>query len=75
MAVKIGCAGTLDTPDSNEVLELGNNTTQAEDRTFLQALQSGNASAIRCDDSKAVTILQLTLATTQSAIKGHSTSI
>ena len=44
MAVKIGCVGTLDTPDSNEVLELGNNTTQAEDRTFLQAVQSGDAS-------------------------------
>ena len=57
MAVKISCVGTLDTPDSNEVLELGNNTTQAEDRTFLQAMHSGDASAIRCDYSKAVKTL------------------
>ena len=57
MAVKIGFVGTLDTPDSNEVLELGNNTTQAEDRTFLQAMHSGDASAIRCDYSKAVKTL------------------
>ena len=29
MAVKVGCVGTLDRPDSYELLELGNNTTQA----------------------------------------------
>ena len=68
MAVKVGCVGTLDRPDSYEVLELGNNTTQAEDRTFHQAVQSGDASAIRCDYSEAVKTLQLTLAATQSAI-------
>ena len=57
MAVKVGCVGTLDRPDSYEVLELGNNTTQAEDLTFLQAVQSGDASAIRCDYSEAVKTL------------------
>ena len=57
MAVKIGCVGTLDRPDSYELLELGNNTTQAEDRTFLQAVQSGDASAIRCDYFEAVKTL------------------
>ena len=57
MVAKIGCVDTLDAPDSNEVLELGNNTTQAEDRTFLQAVQSGDASAICCDYSKAVKTL------------------
>ena len=57
MVVKIGCVDTLDAPDSNEVLELGNNTTQAENRTFLQAVQSGDASAIRCNYSKAVKTL------------------
>ena len=57
MAVKIGCVGTIDRPDGNEVLELGNNPTQAEDRTFLQAVQSGDVSAIRCDYSAAVKAL------------------
>ncbi len=57
MAVKIGCVGTLEMPDSYEVLELGNNTTQAEDLTFLEAVQSGDASAIRCDYSEAVKTL------------------
>ena len=56
MAVKIGCVGTIDRPDGNEVLELGN-PTQAEDRTFLQAVQSGDVSAIRCDYSAAVKTL------------------
>ena len=62
-------------PDSYEVLELGNNTTQAEDRTFLEAVQSGDASAIRCDYSEAVKPLQLTLAATQSAIEGSTISL
>ena len=62
-------------PDSYEVLELGNDTTQAEDLTFLQAVQSGNASAIRCDYSEAVKTLQLTLAATQSAIVGSTISL
>ena len=75
MAVKIGCVGTLDRPDSYELLELGNNTTQAEDRTFLQAVQSGDASAIRCDYSEAVKTLLLTLAATQSAIVGSTISL
>ena len=75
MAVKIGCFGTLEMPDSYEVLELGNDTTQAEDLTFLQAVQSGNASAIRCDYSEAVKTLQLTLAATQSAIGGSTISL
>ena len=75
MAVKIGCVGTLDTPDSNEVLELGNDTTQAEDLTFLEAVESGDASAIRCDYSEAVKTLQLTLAATQSAIEGSTISL
>ena len=57
MAVKIGFVGTLDTPDSNEVLEWGNDTTQAEHRTFLQAVQSGDASSICCDYSEAVKTL------------------
>jgi hypothetical protein len=75
MAVKIGCVGTLEMPDSYEVLELGNDTTQAEDLTFLQAVQSGDASAIRCDYSEAVKTLQLTLAATQSAIEGSTISL
>jgi hypothetical protein len=57
MAVKIGCVGTIDRPDGNEVLELGNNPTQAEDRTFLQAVQLADVSAIRCDYSAAVKTL------------------
>ena len=57
MAVKIGCVGTIDRPDGNEVLELGNNLPQAEDRTFLQAVQLGDVSAIRCDYSAAVKTL------------------
>ena len=62
-------------PDSYEVLELGNDTTQAEDLTFLEAVQSGDASAIRCDYSEAVKPLQLTLAATQSAIEGSTISL
>ena len=62
-------------PDSYEVLELGNDTTQAEDLTFLEAVQSGDASAIRYDYSEAVKTLQLTLAATQSAIEGSTISL
>jgi len=57
MAVKIGCVGTIDRPDGNMLLELGNNPTQAEDRTFLQAVQLADVSAIRCDYSAAVKTL------------------
>ena len=57
MAVKIGCVGTINRPDGNEVLELGNNPTRAEDRTFLQAVQLGDVLAIRCDYSAAVKTL------------------
>jgi predicted dehydrogenase len=61
----------IDSPDGQEVLEQSNNPTQAEDRTFLQAVQSGDPSAIRCDYAEAVKTLQLTLAATQSAIEGR----
>ena len=57
MAFKIGYVSTIYRPDGNEVLELGNNPTQAEDRTFLQAVQLGDVSAIRCDYSVAVKTL------------------
>ena len=62
-------------PDSYEVLELGNFTTQAEDLTFLEAVQSGDTSAIRGDYSEAVKTLLLTLAATQSAIVGSTISL
>lgn len=62
---------TIDKAEHSEVLELGNNPTRAEDQTFLQAVQSGDASAIRCDYSEAVKTLQLTLAATESAIDGR----
>ena len=57
MAFKIGYVSTIYRPDGNEVLELGNNPTQAEDRTFLQAVQLADVSAIRCDYSVAVKTL------------------
>ncbi|MEE3258727.1 MAG: Gfo/Idh/MocA family oxidoreductase [Candidatus Latescibacterota bacterium] len=62
---------TIDNADGQEVHELGNNPTQAEDRTFLQAVQSGDPSAIRCDYAEAVKTLELTLAATQSASEGR----
>ena len=52
--LKLAASATLDRPDGNEVLELGNNPTQAENHTFLQAVQSGDVSAIRGDYSAAV---------------------
>ncbi|MBN63047.1 MAG: oxidoreductase [Gemmatimonadetes bacterium] len=62
---------TIATPDGTEVVELGNNPTHAEDQTFLQAVQSGDASAIRCDYAEAVKSLELTIAATQSAQEGR----
>ena len=62
---------TIETPDGTEVVELGNNPTRAEDQTFLQAVQSGDASAIRCDYAEAVKSLKLTIAATQSAQEGR----
>ena len=62
---------TIETPDGTEVVELGNNPTRAEDQTFLQAVQSGDASAIRCDYAEAVKSLELTIAATQSAQEGR----
>ena len=62
---------TIATPDGTEVVELGNNPTRAEDQTFLQAVQSGDASAIRCDYAEAVKSLELTIAATQSAQEGR----
>jgi predicted dehydrogenase len=62
---------TIETPDGKEAMELGNNPTRAEDQTFLQAVQSGNASAIRCDYAEAVKSLELTIAATQSAQEGR----
>ena len=62
---------TIETPDGTEVVELGNNPTRAEDQTFLQAVQSGDASAIRCDYAEAVKSLELTIAATQSALEGR----
>ena len=62
---------TIETPDGTEVVELRNNPTRAEDQTFLQAVQSGDASAIRCDYAEAVKSLELTIAATQSAQEGR----
>ena len=62
---------TIETPDGMEVVELSNNPTRAEDQTFLQAVQSGDASAIRCDYAEAVKSLELTIAATQSAQEGR----
>ena len=62
---------TIETPNGTEVVELGNNPTRAEDQTFLQAVQSGDASAIRCDYAEAVKSLELTIAATQSAQEGR----
>ena len=73
--LKLAASATLDRPDGNEVLELGNNPTQAENHTFLQAVQSGDVSAIRGDYSAAVKPLQLSLAATPSAIEGRTISL
>lgn len=62
---------TIENAAGSETIELANNPTQAEDRTFLQAVQSGDAAAIRCDYAEAVKTLELTLAATQSAIEGR----
>ena len=62
---------TIETPDGKEVVELGNNPTHAEDQTFLWAVQSGDASVIRCDYAEAVKSLELTIAATQSAQEGR----
>ena len=61
----------IENPDGTEVVELGNNPPRAEDQTFLQAVQSGDASAIRCDYAEAVKSLELTIAATQSAQEGR----
>ena len=66
---------TIDRPSGREVVELGNNPTQAEDRAFLQAVQTGDAAGIRCDYAEAVKTLAVTLAATQSAIEGRVLSL
>ena len=66
---------TIDRPSGQEVVEQGNNPTQAEDRAFLQAVQTGNAAGIRCDYAEAVKTLAVTLAATQSAIEGRVLSL
>jgi predicted dehydrogenase len=60
---------TIDSADGREVIELANNPTLEEDRTFVQAVQTGDATAIRCDYAEAVKTLELTLAATQSALE------
>ena len=59
----------IDRPSGRAVVELGNNPTQAEDRAFLQAVQTGDAAGIRCDYAEAVKTLAVTLAATQSALE------
>lgn len=66
---------TLDRPSGREVVELGNDPTQAEDRAFLQAVQTGDATGIRCDYSEAVQTLAVTLAATQSAVERRVLSL
>ncbi|MDE2808911.1 MAG: gfo/Idh/MocA family oxidoreductase, partial [Gemmatimonadota bacterium] len=66
---------TIDRSSGQEVVEQGNNPTQAEDRAFLQAVQTGDAAGIRCDYAKAVKTLAVTLAATQSAIEGRVLSL
>ncbi|MXX40230.1 MAG: Gfo/Idh/MocA family oxidoreductase [Gemmatimonadetes bacterium] len=66
---------TIDRPSGREVVEQGNNPTQAEDRAFLQAVQTGDATGIRCDYAEAVKTLAVTLAATQSAIEGRVLSL
>ena len=63
---------TIETPDGREVVELGNNPTRAEDQTFIEAVNSGDPSAIRCDYAEAVKSLELTVAATQSALEGRT---
>lgn len=62
---------TIDRPSGQEVVEQGNNPTQAEDRAFLQAVQTGDPTGIRCDYADAVQTLAVTLAATQSAVEGR----
>ena len=66
---------TIDRPSGQEVVEQGNNPTQAEDRAFLQAVQTGDPTGIRCDYTEAVKTLAVTLAATQSAIEGRVVSL
>lgn len=66
---------TLDRPSGREIVELGNDPTQAEDRAFLQAVQTGDATGIRCDYSEAVQTLAVTLAATQSAVERRVLSL
>ncbi len=66
---------TIDRPNGREVIEQGNNPTQAEDRAFLQAVQTGDATGIRCSYAEAVKTLAVTLAATQSAIDGRVVSL
>ena len=66
---------TIDRPSGQEVVEQGNNPTQAEDRAFLQAVQTGDPTGIRCDYAEAVKTLAVTLAATQSAVEGRVVSL
>ena len=66
---------TIDRPSGREVVEQGNNPTQAEDRAFLQAVQTGDPTGIRCDYAEAVKTLAVTLAATQSAVEGRVVSL
>ena len=66
---------TLDRPSGREVVELGNDPTQAEDRAFLQAVQTGDATGICCDYAEAVQTLAVTLAATQSAVERRVLSL
>ena len=66
---------TIDRPSGRDVVELGNNPTQAEDRAFLQAVQTGDAAGIRCSYAEAVQTLAVTLAATQSAVEERVLSL
>lgn len=60
---------TIERADRQQILELGNNPTQAEDLAFVQAVISGDPTPIRCDYAEALKTLDLTLAVTRSAIE------
>ena len=60
----------IEREDGQETIELGNNATLAEDSAFINAVATGDGSAIRCDYAEAVQSLKVTLAATQSCEEG-----
>jgi myo-inositol 2-dehydrogenase/D-chiro-inositol 1-dehydrogenase len=62
---------TVEKTTGKEIINLGNNPTLAEDRAFIDAVQSQDPGAIRCTYADAMQTLKLTLAATQSAVENR----